>query len=936
MNIRIRAILVIILTNLLIIIFSVFAGIYFVERNMDISLETDLTVIAAVTDLYISSEIEKTILKADRVAEILSASEEARWTNILSMQIGLYHEFIGMVVFNADGTLVATAGDIPARSEVLQDKYIRKAVPSAGGKAAFSSTYPAANGVVFYLAVPLPFEQNRVLVATLPGRFLTHRLSHFTIWDTGHIFMSDAEGYAISNPRENWIQDRFNYITSADTDADFADLAKTVTRMTQGETGMGYYTVYGIPRVAAFRPISGSAEGWSLGVVAPLTENPARDTDRGLAVVAFVSVLLNIIAAIIASNFIKKPFEKIAVLKEEAEAANKAKSAFLSTMSHEIRTPMNAILGISEIQLQSETADPETREAFEKIYTSGDLLLSIINDILDLSKIEANKLEIVISRYEIASMVSDAAQLNMMRIGSKPIEFELNINEKMPSQLLGDELRIKQVLNNLLSNAFKYTSSGTVKMTIDTEEREDEMILVVIVSDSGQGMTEQQIEKLFDEYARFNLETNRSAEGTGLGMSITRKLVQIMKGEILVDSKLGKGSVFTIRIPQGKCDCAELGKELAENLRQFRTHSRSYMKRVQISREIMPYGNILVVDDVEANIYVAKGLLAPYRLTFNSVNSGYAAIEKIKSGEAYDVIFMDHMMPEMDGMEATKKIRDLGYTAPIVALTANAVAGQAEVFLRSGFDEFISKPIDIRQLNTILNKFVRDKQPQEVLDAARLQMESAQSTGISAAPPPHSNPVMSALLKSNVPGLDIPKGLRRFEDDADFYVRVLYAYVSSIRSAFEILKDMREENLNSYKINVHGIKGTSLDICAAKIGETAGLLEKAAAAGDIDYIKEHNPPFLNTLTNLVLNIDDMLSGLKSEERKPLKDKIDTKLLLKLLVACKKYDMDGAEEIMAEMEEYQYESDNDLVFWLRENIDVVNFDEVTEKIDSIVK
>ena len=946
MNIRSRAILVIIVTNLFIILFSVFSGISYVEKNIDISLDIDLTVMANIADRYVSSDIENLKLKAGRIAESLDGVNEAEWQGMLRQQTNINPEFIGMAVFDAhsrfeDSRLIASAGERYAQVEVLSDKNIRNAFL---GKKSISSTCFTDKGVVFYLAVPFASLLNnmamnsRILVVTIPGTYFRQLLLPFVIWETGHIYMSDSDGYAISNPRENWMEERFNYITAAQTDKGFTELAKTVTRMTRGETGTENYTVYGIPRICAFRPIAGSEEGWGLGVVAPLTESPVRDIDRGLIVVALVSIFLNVIAAIIASDFIKKPFERIAVLKEEAEASNKAKSAFLSTMSHEIRTPMNAILGISEIQLQKESLDSDSKEALEKIYSSGDLLLGIINDILDLSKIEAGKLELITAKYEIASLISDAAQLNMMRIGSKRIEFELDINEKMPSHLLGDELRIKQVLNNLLSNAFKYTAAGTVKLSIDAEYGNDpeKAYLVIIVSDSGQGMTEDQVARLFDEYSRFNQAANRSAEGTGLGMSITRKLIDMMNGSINVQSKPGKGSVFTVRLAQGVCDTVELGKENAENLRQFRTHSRAFMKRVQISREPMPYGTVLVVDDVEANIYVTKGLLAPYHLTVHSANSGFAAIERIKNGEKFDVLFMDHMMPEMDGIEATKHIRGLGYREPIVALTANAVAGQAEVFLRSGFDEFISKPIDIRQLNTILNKFVRDKQPQEVLDAARLQMESAQSTGISAAPPPHSNPVMSALLKSNVPGLDIPKGLRRFEDDADFYVRVLYAYVSSIRSAFEILKDMREENLNSYKINVHGIKGTSLDICAAKIGETAGLLEKAAAAGDIDYIKEHNPPFLNTLTNLVLNIDDMLSGLKSEERKPLKDKIDTKLLLKLLVACKKYDMDGAEEIMAEMEEYQYESDNDLVFWLRENIDVVNFDEVTEKIDSIVK
>jgi len=944
MNIRIRAILVIVLTNLFIILFSVFIGISFVKKNIDMSLEIDLTEMSNLADNYVSSVIENLRLKAFWIAENLNEAGETGWQQVFSDQAGLHQEFTGMAYFSAEGELIAAAGNYADEAVILSDKHIRNIFfPSADSnkdskKSAISTTIGTDSGMVFYMAVSPPSSHNRILVVTFPGTYFSERLSSFVIWETGHIYMSDSEGYAISNPRENWINERFNYIHAAKIDDDFIELAETVSRMTRGESGTGYYTVYGIPRVCSFRPVSGSQEGWSLGVVAPLTENPVRDTDKGLLIVAFVSIFLNIIAAIIASNFIKKPFERIEVLKEEAEAANKAKSAFLSTMSHEIRTPMNAILGISEIHLQNEALDPTIREALDKIYSSGDLLLSIINDILDLSKIEAEKLELNVSNYEVASLISDAAQLNMMRIGSKPLEFELNVNEKMPAQMLGDELRIKQVLNNLLSNAFKYTASGFVKLNIDAEEgkKNDELNLVIVVSDSGQGMSKEQLSRLFDEYSRFNQAANSATEGTGLGMSIARKLINLMKGDINVESEPGKGTVFTVRLAQGKCQCDELGKDVADNLRQFRSHSRAFMRRVQISREPMPYGSILVVDDVEANIYVARGLLAPYYLKVDSVMSGADAINKVKSGEIYDVLFMDHMMPEMDGIEATKIIRSCGYKAPIIALTANAVSGQADMFLQSGFDDFISKPIDIRHLNTILNKYVRDKQSQAVIDSARLQMAAAVSAQLSGGEDdPGENKLQFRLLRENIDGLDIVKGLHRFEGDAEFYLKVLHAYTSSIKSAFDIIRNVNKENIVNYKIKVHGIKGTSLDICATKIGERAALLEKAAAAGDLDYINEHNASFLENITEFVVKIDEMLALMEAVNPRPVKDKPDAELLKKLLEACKKYNMDRADEAMTEIEKFQYESDNGLVEWLRENIDIVNFEEAAVKINEML-
>ncbi|MCL2873369.1 MAG: ATP-binding protein [Defluviitaleaceae bacterium] len=406
-------------------------------------------------------------------------------------------------------------------------------------------------------------------------------------------------------------------------------------------------------------------------------------------------------------------------LREIAEDANRAKSSFLSTISHEIRTPMNAILGMTEIQLLNTEIDPQTKEVFEKIHISGDLLLNIINDLLDLSKIEAGKLDLTINKYEAASFISNTAQLNMMRIGSKDIDFKLCIDENMPAYMVGDELRVKQILNNLLSNAFKYTEKGIVTLSmslIESESNNNEVILSIVVQDTGVGMTKDQISKVFEDYSRFNVESNRSTEGTGLGMSITRNLVTLMKGEIFIESEPDKGSTFTVRLPQGKIGDSILGKEAVENLSKFRTRNRAQMKRSQVMRELMPYGKVLIVDDVDINITVAKGLLAPYKLQIDEASSGFKAIEKIKNGEVYDVVLMDHMMPGMDGMETTKKLREMGYNNPIVALTANAISGQAEIFFENGFDDFISKPIDVRSMNKMLNKLIRDKHPAKVVD----------------------------------------------------------------------------------------------------------------------------------------------------------------------------------------------------------------------------
>jgi signal transduction histidine kinase/DNA-binding response OmpR family regulator len=571
----------------------------------------------------------------------------------------------------------------------------------------------------------------------------------------------------------------------------------------------------------------------------------------------------------------------VVTLKEkihEAQVANKAKSSFLSTISHEIRTPMNAILGITEIQLLNKDCTPDTSEAFDKIYASGDLLLSIINDLLDLSKIEAGRLELSENKYETASLVNDTIQLNIMRIGSKSIEFELQIDDNMPSYMIGDELRVKQILNNLLSNAFKYTLAGTVTLSICSKENinnNNEVILVIDVSDTGQGMTYEQVSKLFDEYSRFNQDANRTIEGTGLGMSITNNLINLMNGQISVKSKPGEGSVFTVLLPQKKCGDGILGAEVAQNLRQFKIRSRSQMKRVQITREPMPYGSVLIVDDVETNIYVAKGLLAPYGLMIDSANSGFGAIEKIKDGKTYDVVFMDYMMPNMDGIEATKRLREMGYSGSIVALTANAIAGQSEMFLENGFNDFLSKPIDIRNMNMVLNKLVRDKYAPEVIEQARQQATG--SKPVSTDSRIHEIFVRDALKSLTV--------LEQLHEKDDF---------------------TSGENLRSYIVNIHGMKSALANIGQGDLSDTASKLETAARNSDYDVVSTQTREFLTSLRSIVEKYTPQPEpeAIQDEDVVLLREKL---ALIK--AACEEYDEDKAEKILRELEDMTWSKSN---------------------------
>jgi signal transduction histidine kinase/CheY-like chemotaxis protein len=403
-------------------------------------------------------------------------------------------------------------------------------------------------------------------------------------------------------------------------------------------------------------------------------------------------------------------------LKNTAESASRAKSAFLATMSHEIRTPLNAIIGLADIQLQKNT-DEGARGDIKKIHNSGNDLLNIINDILDISKIEAGGFELIPVEYESARMIHNTVQVNRVRVGSKPIGFELELDENIPKKLYGDELRVKQILNNLLSNAIKYTAEGKVKLSLLWKDCEGENtgVLVCSVNDTGQGIRPEDQEKLFQEYAQLDTRANRKVEGTGLGLSITKKLLGMMNGDISVESEYGHGSVFTARLYQGICPGGRLGKDLADDLMAGRYWESAMAE--DLVREYMPYGKVLIVDDVDINLEVAKGIMEPYGLQIDLAVSGQEAIDKIKNAAAkealqYDLVFMDHMMPGMDGIEATKIIREdidsvYAKNVPIIALTANAITGNEEMFLSNGFTGFISKPIDLRGLDQVLNQFVK-------------------------------------------------------------------------------------------------------------------------------------------------------------------------------------------------------------------------------------
>ncbi|MCL2220205.1 MAG: ATP-binding protein [Chitinispirillia bacterium] len=506
--------------------------------------------------------------------------------------------------------------------------------------------------------------------------------------------------------------------------------------------------------------------------------------------------------------------------KEEAEEASIGKSRFLATMSHEIRTPLNAIIGLAQIQLLNQDIPVDCALAIDRIYRSGNSLLGIINDILDMSKIETGNLTLNTSDYDTAEMLNDAVQLNIVRIGSKPIKFELDICDNFPAKLNGDELRLKQILNNLLSNAIKYTDKGYVKFSVSHSVQGGGVTVRFVIEDTGQGMHQQDCERLFTaEYLRFNASANSSAEGSGLGLGITKRLVDMMDGVIEVQSSYAVGSVFTVTVKQKAAGDGVIGADVAGQLRNFTFVRAGLDASQQIVRVPMPYGKVLIVDDVEMNLHVAKGLLAPYRLTVDTAFSGSETIGKILVGNVYDIIFMDHMMPVMDGIEATLKLRSLGYEGPIVALTANALVGTDAMFARNWFDGYISKPIDIRHLDEVLKRFIRDRYPEEA------EKWAAQGRP-AAAPLPQTE----------------AKGLNPW---------LVSVFCSDARSLIPVLRSSAVGDINLFTIKVHALKSMLANVGEPELSACALELEKAGRAKNAGYIGDNLEEFLGALETLV-------------------------------------------------------------------------------------
>ncbi len=633
--------------------------------------------------------------------------------------------------------------------------------------------------------------------------------------------------------------------------------------------------------------------------------------------------------------------EQLRQAHEEAILSSKAKSSFLANMSHEIRTPLNAILGMSEIILR-ESLGRSAEEYAVEIRNASENLLSIINDILDISKIESGKLEIIEVDYYISSLLNDVSSLSRIRLQNRKVLFTTFIDSSIPSLLKGDEIRIKQILLNILSNAIKFTREGHIHFNATCTHENGKALLQFTVSDTGMGIKQADLDRLFLQFERFDTKKNRNIEGTGLGLAITKQLCDMMHGTISVESVVGRGSTFTVTIPQtyteytpivstpavqnvlvyearelyadsikesivnvgSKCTiCTNQSdllnllyeqkfdylfapsvhfskiKNLKEELKAhfeivlmidpgdtiiyrdtltanlpisclqlanvFGTTDLFVQARTKTEHFIAPDIKVLVVDDNQVNLKVAKGLMAPYKFAIDTATNGEIAVEMVKNN-VYDLVFMDHMMPEMDGVDATiaiRKLRDEYFQKlPIIALTANAIVGAKELFVKEGMNDFLAKPIEMHKLNAILLEWI---------PADKIQFVTFQA--------PIYDYVEKITPSISITGIDTERGIKAIGGNVEDYLDVLRSFYSEgIKKVGVITDALNRLDITTYRIEVHAVKSASASIGAYELSELAKNLEKAAIDDDMPFITSHTADFIASYKQVLDELKETL------------------------------------------------------------------------------
>lgn len=589
--------------------------------------------------------------------------------------------------------------------------------------------------------------------------------------------------------------------------------------------------------------------------------------------------------------------------KSAIEKAEKARDIFLANMSHELRTPINTILGLNELILR-ESQEEAVKEYARDIRQAGNILLALVSDILDFSKLEADKLELTEGIYDVSSLLNDLINSISVQQRRKKLDLVLEIAQDIPYKLFGDEIHIRQIIGNLLSNAVRYTEKGRITLHLSWKEMtKDEIEIYVIVKDTGIGIKEEDIPKLFQAFQRMDSTVRSKDDRTGLGLAITQRLIEMMGGKLEVQSVYGKGSAFSFKIVQKVVDREPLGdfeKQYRESLRSIEDYHEKF---------IAPMGRILIVDDNAMNLAVAQGLLKGTRLQIDVAASGEECLELIKR-KTYHLICMDHMMPVMDGVQTLHAIRALegnpSRDIPVIALTANAVAGARELYLREGFQDYLTKPIDADKLENMLIEYL----PSNVV-----YLTNNRKISDEYEQPEEGSELAIRESQLYLMGFNPRNGLRYMGGDKALYGKVLHDFHSILQEKEEALKDfLQKGDMPGYTIIVHSLKGNARNVGADDLADEAFELEKMAKAGQLEDVTVRSPILFSMMNSMRESLKVYLESEEAEEKQPEKEENDTGLkiaeeewvrkLKELAARLDDFDGDSAAARLRELKRYE--------------------------------
>lgn len=885
----------------------------------------------------------------------------------------------------------------------------------------------AVTGIIF--SVPILDSKNNadgVLVAMLDISKLSEIMNMESFGGAGYSYIVSKTGELILRTKSMDYNNFFTVLKNVNLGKDFS-FENILKDIADEKKGMIVYSELGTEKYAHYCPL-----GFNSWTVINIVSKNAITEKTAILTKELVSIsVLSIVLFLFLLGFSVISFS----ISENRKHATEAKSAFLANMSHEIRTPMNAIVGISEILLRGGLTNKQ-RDYVLSIINSGKSLLTIVNDILDISKIEAGKFTIVSEKYEVESLLYDVTSIIAVKIGDKKVDFMVDIDGSIPCHLIGDMTRVKQILLNIVGNAAKFTEKGYIKLKIRGDKQNDKILLTITVEDTGIGIKKQDIDKLFVSFNQVNTHHSHSPEGTGLGLAISKKLSEMMGGNIYISSEYGKGSIFTIKIYQKTIEsnpiinldeyiesyillfeksdllrnfyisCMDIMKLSykicldTESLKAFLTSEEKFthilanrliMRQLLLSDKMvqnynlvmllnldehplmsvgstgmsiysplfslqlssilnkipekmnspkrsgidmmmihpMNYVKILIVDDNEVNLQVAMGLMDPYEMQMDCVLSGKEAINAVKEND-YDLVLMDHMMPEMDGVETLKKIRELPgekYSSlPIVALTANATHDAQAMFLSEGFNGFLAKPIETQKLNELLKKRLKkindereakDKENPKPFMSNKKELISEKDTNF-----------LKSFQASHE--IDFKNGVSRM-GSLNVYINVLKTYYRSTTEKLTMLESLIDLDFNRFVIEIHGLKGASAAISAFEISNLAEKLEYKGKNADINGIKKELPVFIERTKKSLLEANEFISSFESENctaSQQVKNSIlNTENLNELKQAYLDFDTEKLKIIFDEFEKENFNNeDKEILNKLKKYYESYEFDE----------